>query len=105
MQSGQYSRHLTRMRKLYRDRQAALKAALAVNFRIPHEILGGAAGLHLTVCLLNIPIIILHKQPKPMVWRSVRFRRLLVMAVSHKMVSCWVTVIRRLISMRGCYSV
>lgn len=51
MQSGQYSRHLTRMRKLYRDRQAALKAALAVNFRIPHEILGGVAGLHLTLRL------------------------------------------------------
>ncbi len=51
MQSGQYSRHLARMRKLYRDRQAALKAALAEHLQIPHEILGGAAGLHLTVRL------------------------------------------------------
>lgn len=51
MQSGQYSRHLARMRKLYRDRQAALKAALSEHLQIPHDILGGAAGLHLTVRL------------------------------------------------------
>jgi GntR family transcriptional regulator/MocR family aminotransferase len=51
MQSGQYSRHLARMRKLYRDRQAALKVALSEHLQIPHDILGGAAGLHLTVRL------------------------------------------------------
>lgn len=49
MQTGQYSKHLVRMRQLYRQRQAALKAALTEYFDIPHEILGGAAGLHLTV--------------------------------------------------------
>lgn len=51
IQSGQYSRHLTRMRKLYRERQSALRTSLERYFPIPHEILGGAAGLHLTIRL------------------------------------------------------
>ncbi len=49
--SGQFSRHLGRMRRLYRGRQAALREALAADFAIPHEIAGGGAGMHLTVRL------------------------------------------------------
>ncbi|EFF75903.1 PLP-dependent aminotransferase family protein, partial [Achromobacter piechaudii] len=49
--NGQFSRHLGRMRRLYRERQAALRDALAAHLRVDHEVLGGHSGLHLTVRL------------------------------------------------------
>ena len=49
--SGQFARHLGRMRRLYRDRQQALRAALARHLRVQHEVLGGHGGLHLAVRL------------------------------------------------------
>ncbi|WP_082306040.1 PLP-dependent aminotransferase family protein [Achromobacter piechaudii] len=49
--NGQFSRHLGRMRRLYRERQAALRDALATHLRVDHEVLGGHSGLHLTVRL------------------------------------------------------
>lgn len=49
--SGQYARHLGRMRRLYRERQRALRAALAQHFDVPHSIEGGHCGLHLTLRL------------------------------------------------------
>ncbi|MGE8657129.1 MAG: PLP-dependent aminotransferase family protein [Achromobacter sp.] len=49
--NGQFSRHLGRMRRLYRDRQAALREALARHLGIDHDVLGGHSGLHLTVRL------------------------------------------------------
>ncbi|WP_234642205.1 PLP-dependent aminotransferase family protein [Delftia tsuruhatensis] len=51
MESGQFSRHLGRMRRLYRERQAALREALATQLGMEHEVLGGQGGLHLTVRL------------------------------------------------------
>ncbi|KQW56501.1 PLP-dependent aminotransferase family protein [Variovorax sp. Root411] len=51
IESGQFSRHLGRMRRLYRDRQHALRLALQKYFKVPHEIDGGYCGLHLTVRL------------------------------------------------------
>lgn len=51
IENGQFSRHLGRMRRLYRERQAALRDALAAHFGIEHEVLGGHSGLHLTVRL------------------------------------------------------
>jgi GntR family transcriptional regulator/MocR family aminotransferase len=51
IESGQFSRHLGRMRRLYRDRQQALRLALNKHFKVPHEIEGGYCGLHLTVRL------------------------------------------------------
>ncbi|MGJ7527373.1 PLP-dependent aminotransferase family protein [Variovorax sp. GB1P17] len=51
IESGQFSRHLGRMRRLYRDRQQALRLALGKHFKVPHEIDGGHCGLHLTVRL------------------------------------------------------
>ncbi|MBO9535266.1 PLP-dependent aminotransferase family protein [Herbaspirillum sp.] len=49
--SGQFSRHLGRMRRLYRERQRALREALASHLKMEHEVLGGDSGLHLTVRL------------------------------------------------------
>ena len=51
IESGQFSRHLGRMRRLYRDRQQALRLALQTHLKVPHEIEGGYCGLHLTVRL------------------------------------------------------
>jgi len=51
IESGQFSRHLGRMRRLYRDRQQALRLALTRHLKVPHEIDGGYCGLHLTVRL------------------------------------------------------
>ncbi|WP_426789329.1 PLP-dependent aminotransferase family protein [Achromobacter xylosoxidans] len=51
IENGQFSRHLGRMRRLYRERQAALREALAQHLGIDHEVLGGHSGLHLTVRL------------------------------------------------------
>lgn len=51
MDSGQFSRHLGRMRRLYRVRQAALREALARYLVVPHTVDGGMGGLHLTVRL------------------------------------------------------
>ncbi|WP_198520304.1 PLP-dependent aminotransferase family protein [Kitasatospora sp. CB02891] len=56
MESGQYSRHLARMRRLYRRRRDALRAALAEHFDVPHTVTGGDSGMHLTVRLPpNVP--------------------------------------------------
>jgi GntR family transcriptional regulator/MocR family aminotransferase len=51
IESGQFSRHLGRMRRLYRERQQALRLALTRHLKVPHEIDGGYCGLHLTVRL------------------------------------------------------
>ncbi len=51
MDSGQFSRHLGRMRRLYRERQQALRAALDRHFAMPHRIEGGHCGMHLLVRL------------------------------------------------------
>jgi len=51
IENGQFSRHLGRMRRLYRERQAALREALAAHLGVDHEVLGGHSGLHLTVRL------------------------------------------------------
>jgi GntR family transcriptional regulator/MocR family aminotransferase len=49
MDSGQYGKHLARMRRLYRARRDALRAALAENLDVPHTITGGDSGMHLTL--------------------------------------------------------
>lgn len=51
MESGQYGRHLARMRRLYRRRRDALRTALAEHFDVPHTVTGGDSGMHLTVHL------------------------------------------------------
>lgn len=49
MASGQFVRHLGRMRRLYRERQLALRQALTQHLHVPHAMEGGPCGLHLTV--------------------------------------------------------
>lgn len=50
MAGGQFARHLGRMKRLYRERQQALRAALQTH--LPGlDISGGASGLHLTLRL------------------------------------------------------
>ncbi|WP_143188337.1 PLP-dependent aminotransferase family protein, partial [Burkholderia ubonensis] len=51
IESGEYGRHLGRMRRLYRDRRLALLAALDSALSIPHRVEGGPCGLHLTLRL------------------------------------------------------
>jgi GntR family transcriptional regulator/MocR family aminotransferase len=51
MESGEYSKHLARMRRLYRSRRDALKAALTEHLDVPHTVTGGDSGMHLTVQL------------------------------------------------------
>ncbi|TCG01760.1 DNA-binding protein [Paraburkholderia strydomiana] len=48
MESGEFGRHLGRMRRLYRERQQALREALSEHFA-SSEILGGDCGMHLTL--------------------------------------------------------
>ncbi|MEX3764933.1 PLP-dependent aminotransferase family protein [Paraburkholderia phenoliruptrix] len=50
MESGEFGRHLGRMRRLYRERQQALREALSEDFAAS-EILGGESGMHLTLRL------------------------------------------------------
>jgi len=50
MESGEFGRHLGRMRRLYRERQQALREALTADFGAS-EILGGDCGMHLTLRL------------------------------------------------------
>ncbi|MFM0198774.1 PLP-dependent aminotransferase family protein [Paraburkholderia fungorum] len=48
--SGEFGRHLGRMRRLYRERQQALRDALTTHFA-SSQILGGNCGMHLTLRL------------------------------------------------------
>lgn len=51
IESGQFSRHLGRMRRLYKRRQDALRAALKRYLDVPHLVAGGDSGMHLTIKL------------------------------------------------------
>ncbi|AJC22922.2 PLP-dependent aminotransferase family protein [Pandoraea pulmonicola] len=51
IRSGQFARHLGRMRRLYRERQTALRDALATHFDPAYAVIGERCGLHLTVRL------------------------------------------------------
>ena len=48
--SGEFGRHLGRMRRLYRERQRVLRHELNAHFD-PQQILGGQSGMHLTLKL------------------------------------------------------
>jgi GntR family transcriptional regulator / MocR family aminotransferase len=51
MQSGQFSLHLRRMRRLYRQRRDALVAALEQQLGDVADVYGGSAGMHLALRL------------------------------------------------------
>lgn len=55
IESGTLTRHLRKMAPIYRARQAALRRELAAAFGPAAEILGGDAGLHLTLGLPAAP--------------------------------------------------
>lgn len=51
IEAGHLSRHLRQMRRLYRSRRDALTVAIRQHLQVPHEVLGGDCGMHLTVRL------------------------------------------------------
>jgi GntR family transcriptional regulator/MocR family aminotransferase len=51
MESGDFERHLRRMRMLYRDRRGALLHGLRATFGDDVEVLGESAGMHVVVRL------------------------------------------------------
>jgi len=51
---GHFTRHLRRMRQLYRERQVALREALATHWPWPGEVLGAQAGMHLVLSLPEV---------------------------------------------------
>nr|WP_315494414.1 PLP-dependent aminotransferase family protein [uncultured Rhodoferax sp.] len=53
MHSGQFSLHLRRMRRLYRQRRDALVAALEQQLGDVSDVYGGSAGMHLALRLRN----------------------------------------------------
>jgi GntR family transcriptional regulator/MocR family aminotransferase len=51
MREGHFSRHIRRMRLLYRDRRSALLDSLEKDLGVPVDVKGEEAGLHLSVTL------------------------------------------------------
>lgn len=51
LRSGDFSRHLSKMRRLYRQRQATLRQALQQTFGAQVPLLGGECGMHLVLSL------------------------------------------------------
>lgn len=51
LRSGDFSRHLSKMRRLYRQRQATLRQALHQTFGAQIALLGGECGMHLVLSL------------------------------------------------------
>jgi GntR family transcriptional regulator/MocR family aminotransferase len=56
IESGMYSRHLRRMRRLYSQRRSALIEAIERRLRGVVTVSGGAGGMHLTV-RLDVPLV------------------------------------------------
>jgi GntR family transcriptional regulator/MocR family aminotransferase len=48
---GHFTRHLRRMRRLYRERKTALQAAIERHWPLPGQVLGAQAGMHLVLSL------------------------------------------------------
>lgn len=53
LRSGDFNRHLSKMRRLYRQRQATLRAALQETFGAQVPLLGGECGMHLVLPLAD----------------------------------------------------
>ncbi|MET3076751.1 PLP-dependent aminotransferase family protein [Pantoea leporis] len=51
LRSGDFSRHLSKMRRLYRQRQTTLRQALQQTFGAQVPLLGGECGMHLVLSL------------------------------------------------------
>jgi Transcriptional regulators containing a DNA-binding HTH domain and an aminotransferase domain (MocR family) and their eukaryotic orthologs len=64
IEEGHYARHLAAMRRLYRKRQLQLQEALAQELQIPHQILAGEGGLHVTVLIDGIDDVAVAKSAR-----------------------------------------
>lgn len=51
IEEGHYARHLAAMRRLYRKRYRQLREVLAAELHVPHRVLAGEGGMHLTVAI------------------------------------------------------
>jgi len=54
IEEGHYARHLAAMRRLYRKRYRQLREVLSAELHIPHRILAGEGGMHLTLSIDGI---------------------------------------------------
>lgn len=54
IEEGHYARHLAAMRRLYRKRYRQLREVLSAELHIPHRILAGEGGMHLTLAIDGI---------------------------------------------------
>ncbi|MNT42060.1 HTH-type transcriptional regulatory protein GabR [compost metagenome] len=54
IEEGHYARHLAAMRRLYRKRYKQLRDALHAELHVPHRVLAGEGGMHLTVAIDDI---------------------------------------------------
>lgn len=54
IEEGHYARHLAAMRRLYRRRQEQLRESIRHEITLPHQVLGGEGGLHLTLAIPGI---------------------------------------------------
>lgn len=64
IEEGHYARHLAAMRRLYRKRQAQLHDVLAQELTVPHQLMAGEGGLHLTVAIEGIDDVELVRQAR-----------------------------------------
>lgn len=64
IEEGHYARHLAAMRRLYRKRQAQLRAALEEELSVPHQLMAGEGGLHMTVAIDGIDDVSLVRQAR-----------------------------------------
>lgn len=54
IEEGHYARHLAAMRRLYRKRYCQLREVLEAELHVPHRLLAGEGGMHLTVAIEGI---------------------------------------------------
>ena len=64
IEEGHYARHLAAMRRLYRKRQAQLHDALEQELTVPHQLMAGEGGLHMTVAIDGIDDVALVRQAR-----------------------------------------
>ncbi|WP_333499035.1 MocR-like pyridoxine biosynthesis transcription factor PdxR [Kluyvera sp. CHPC 1.2972] len=64
IEEGHYARHLASMRRLYRKRQAQLHDALEQELTVPHQLMAGEGGLHMTVAIDGIDDVALVRQAR-----------------------------------------
>ncbi len=64
IEEGHYARHLAAMRRLYRKRQAQLRAALEEELSVPHQLMAGEGGLHMTVAIDGLDDVSLVRQAR-----------------------------------------